>query len=97
MAEKRESVDAPPTRTTIGRRVLQGVVRSDKMDRTVVVEVRHRVLHRTYKKYISRRVKYKAHDEGNECGVGDTVQIIESRPLSKDKRWRVQRIVERAR
>jgi len=62
-----------------------------------VVEVRHRVLHRTYKKYISRRVKYKAHDEGNECGVGDTVQIIESRPLSKDKRWRVQRIVERAR
>jgi small subunit ribosomal protein S17 len=75
----------------------QGVVQSDKMDKTVVVEVRHRVLHRGYKKYISRRVRYKAHDEGNECRVGDRVQIVQSRPLSKDKRWRVQRIVERAR
>jgi len=79
------------------RRVLQGVVTSDKMDKTVVVEVRHRVQHRTYKKYVSRRVRYKAHDAKNECGVGDHVLIIESRPLSKDKRWRVQRIVERAR
>lgn len=79
------------------RRQLQGVVTSDKMDKTVVVEVRHRVRHRTYKKYISRRVRYKAHDSGNECHVGDQVLIIESRPVSKDKRWRVQRIVERAR
>lgn len=79
------------------RRMRQGVVQSDKMDKTVVVEVRHRVLHRGYKKYISRRVRYKAHDEGNECRVGDRVQIVQSRPLSKDKRWRVQRIVERAR
>ena len=79
------------------RRVLQGVVSSDKMNKTVVVEVRHRVLHRTYKKYISRRVRYKAHDERNDCHVGDRVQIIETRPLSKDKRWRVQRVVERSR
>jgi small subunit ribosomal protein S17 len=79
------------------RRVLDGVVTSDKMDKTVVVEVRRRVRHRTYRKYISKQVRYKAHDERNECNVGDQVQIIESRPLSKDKRWRVQRIVERAR
>jgi len=78
------------------RRVLQGVVKSDKMQKTVVVEVRHRVPHRTYKKYVTRRVRYKAHDEQNQCHVGDKVLIIESRPLSSDKRWRVQRIVERA-
>jgi small subunit ribosomal protein S17 len=77
-------------------RVLQGVVYSDKMDKTVVVEVKHRVLHRTYKKYVSRRVRYKAHDERNECNTGDRVQIVESRPMSRDKRWRVQRVVERA-
>jgi len=80
----------------IKRRVLQGVVSSDKMDKTVVVEVKHRVLHRTYKKYVSRRVRYKAHDERNECKLGDQVQIVESRPLSGDKRWRVQKITERA-
>ena len=78
------------------RRTLQGVVTSDKMDRTVVVEVRHRVKHKTYHKYMSRRVRYKAHDGENECHVGDKVLIIESRPLSKDKRWRVKKIVEKA-
>lgn len=79
------------------RRVLQGIISSDKMTKTVVVEVRHRVLHRAYKKYVSRRVRYKAHDEKNQCHIGDTVQIIESRPLSRDKRWRVQKVMERAR
>jgi small subunit ribosomal protein S17 len=84
------------TKAARTRRVLQGVVKSDKMDKTVVVEVRHRVPHRTYKKYVTRRVRYKAHDETNQCHVGDKVLIIESRPLSSDKRWRVQRIMERA-
>ncbi len=78
------------------RRTLEGVVYSDKMDKTVVVEVKHRVMHRTYKKYVVRRVRYKAHDERNEFNTGDKVQIVESRPLSADKRWRVQTVIERA-
>jgi small subunit ribosomal protein S17 len=78
------------------RRVLLGTVRSDKMQKTIVVEVTHRVLHRTYKKYVTRRVRYKAHDERNECHVGDRVQIVECRPLSRDKRWRVQKLLEKA-
>jgi small subunit ribosomal protein S17 len=78
-------------------RVLSGTVRSDKMHKTIVVEVTHRVLHPTYKKYIMRRVRYKAHDERNEYHVGDRVQIVECRPLSKDKRWRVQKLLEKAR
>ncbi len=78
------------------QRVLRGVVTSDKMEKTVVVEVRRRVEHKMYGKYISRRMRYKAHDSKNEYHVGDHVLIIESRPMSKDKRWRVQRIVERA-
>ena len=77
------------------RRVLQGVVRSDKMDKTVVVDVTQRVQHRTYKKYVLRRERYKAHDEKNEYRVGDTVRIVQARPLSRDKRWRVQALVER--
>lgn len=78
------------------RRVLLGTVRSDKMHKTVVVEVTRRVLHRTYKKYVKTRVRYKAHDERNECHVGDRVQIVECRPLSRDKRWRVQKLLEKA-
>jgi small subunit ribosomal protein S17 len=78
------------------RRILQGTVRSEKMQKTIVVEVTHRVLHRTYKKYVTRRVRYKAHDERNECHVGDHVQIVECRPLSRDKRWRVLKLVEKA-
>ncbi|MCC6749841.1 MAG: 30S ribosomal protein S17 [Deltaproteobacteria bacterium] len=77
------------------RRVLQGRVRSNKMDKTVVVEVSHRVLHPTYKKYVTRRKRYKAHDERNECQVGDVVQIVSSRPLSRQKCWRVQKLMER--
>jgi len=78
-------------------RVLRGTVQSDKMQKTIVVEVTHRVLHRAYKKYVTRRVRYKAHDEQGQCHVGDQVQIVECRPLSRDKRWRVQKLVEKAR
>lgn len=78
------------------RRTLQGVVVSDKMDKTVVVQVTRRYRHPKYKKYVQERLRYKAHDEKNDARHGDTVKIIESRPLSADKRWRVQAVVERA-
>lgn len=78
------------------KRTLTGLVRSNKMDKTVVVEVRRRVKARQYKKYIERRARYKAHDEDNECNKGDAVEIVESRPLSKDKRWVVTRIIQKA-
>jgi small subunit ribosomal protein S17 len=74
----------------------RGVVVSNKMDMTVVVEVTRRVLHPKYKKYIKRRKRYKAHDAANDCNVGDQVLLEETRPLSKDKRWRVKEITERA-
>ena len=69
------------------KRILQGVVTSDKMDKTVTVQVERRVMHPVYKKYIKRSAKYSAHDEHNACKVGDIVQIMESRPLSKTKTW----------
>ena len=69
------------------KRILQGVVVSDKMDKSVVVRVERRIMHPVYKKYIKRSKKYTAHDENNLCKVGDVVQIIESRPLSKTKTW----------
>lgn len=69
------------------KRILQGVVVSDKMDKSVVVRVERRVMHPVYKKYIKRSKNYTAHDENNLCKVGDVVQIIESRPLSKTKSW----------
>ncbi len=69
------------------KRVLQGVVVSDKMDKSVIVRVERRVMHPVYKKYIKRSAKYTAHDENNLCKVGDIVQIMESRPLSKTKTW----------
>lgn len=78
------------------RKTLIGVVTSDKMDKTVVVVVNRLVLHPVYKKYVRKRTKVKAHDEKNECHIGDKVLLIESRPLSKEKRWRVKEIVERA-
>ena len=77
-------------------RVQEGVVTKDKMDKTVVVAVQRLVKHPRYKKYVKRRAHYKAHDANNECRVGDRVMIAESRPLSKDKRWRVRSILERA-
>lgn len=75
---------------------LEGTVLSAKMDKTVVVTVERLVKHKIYKKYIKRRKNFVAHDEKNACGVGDTVEIIESRPLSRRKRWRVTSIVEKA-
>ncbi len=79
------------------RRTLVGQVTSDKMAKTVVVVVSRRVRSSAYKKYLTKRVKYKAHNEMNDVHTGDTVEIVESRPLSKDKRWRVARLVEKAR
>lgn len=73
-----------------------GIVTSDKMDKTVVVKVEKLVRHPVYKKYIKKRVTYKAHDEENKCGVGDKVAIVETRPLSRDKRWRVREILEKS-
>jgi len=78
------------------RRQMVGTVVSDKADKTVTVLVERLVKHRLYKKYVQRRSKFSAHDVGNECRVGDKVLIIESRPLSKTKRWRVSKIVEKA-
>lgn len=78
------------------RKVRIGTVVSDKMDKTVVVAIESIVTHPLYKKQIRRTTKFKAHDENNECKVGDKVQIMETRPLSKDKRWRVVEIIEKA-
>jgi small subunit ribosomal protein S17 len=77
------------------KRVLIGVVVGDKMTKTRVVMVERRLAHAKYGKYMTRRSKYKAHDEKNEYRVGDRVEIVESRPLSREKRWRVQRLIER--
>ena len=81
---------------TTSRKTRVGKVVSDKMYKTVVVTVADRVAHPVYKKIIKRTYRLKAHDERNECGVGDTVRVMETRPLSKDKRWRVVEIVEKA-
>jgi small subunit ribosomal protein S17 len=86
MAEKNES----------SRQTKAGVVTSDKMDKTVVVAVERRLFHATYGKVVKRTSKFKAHDEKNECGVGDKVLIMETRPLSRGKRWTVKKIVEKA-
>lgn len=83
--------------TSPNRKTFVGVVVSDKMDKTVVVQIATKVKHPLYGKYVSSRVKYKAHDELNDFHTGDTVEIQETRPLSRDKRWRVTRLVERAR
>ena len=77
------------------RKVRQGIVVSDKMDKTIVVAVEDKVKHPLYGKIVNRTYKLKAHDENNECRVGDTVRIVETRPLSRDKRWRVEKIVAR--
>lgn len=78
------------------RKTRVGKVVSDKMDKTVVVAIADHVRHPLYKKIIKRTVKFKAHDAENACGIGDTVMIMETRPLSKDKRWRVCEILEKA-
>ena len=74
----------------------EGIVVSNKMDKTVVVEVVRYSPHAVYKKYVRTRSRYKAHDENNDCKVGDRVEIIEHRPLSRDKRWKVERVIKRA-
>ena len=78
------------------RKTRIGQVVSDKMDKTIVVAIEDSVQHPLYKKILKRTYKLKAHDENNQCGVGDTVEVMETRPLSKDKRWRLVRIIEKA-
>lgn len=78
------------------RKTRVGVVVSDKMDKTIVVAVRNRVRHPLYGKIMNRTERFKAHDENNACGIGDFVRIMETRPLSKDKRWRLVEIIEKA-
>jgi len=88
------------TKTAVAARNLRktriGTVSSDKMDKTVVVKIIENVRHPMYKKIVKRTIKFKAHDENNDCNVGDKVEIMETRPLSKDKRWRVVKVLERA-
>ena len=78
------------------RKTRVGVVVSNKMDKTVVVAIKERVKHPLHGKIVNRTKTFKAHDEKNECGIGDTVRVVETRPLSKEKRWRVVEIVEKA-
>ena len=78
------------------RKVRVGKVVSDKMDKTIVVAIEDHVKHPLYKKIVKRTYKLKAHDEKNECGIGDTVRVMETRPLSKDKRWRLVEVIARA-
>ena len=78
------------------RKTRTGIVVSDKMDKTITVAVKYRVRHPLYGKIINRTAKLKAHDENNECGIGDTVRVMETRPLSRDKRWRLVEIIEKA-
>jgi len=81
---------------TSRRKTRVGKVLSDKMDKTIVVAVEDRVPHPLYKKIIKRTYKLKAHDENNECGIGDRVRVMETRPISKDKRWRLVEVIEKA-
>ena len=78
------------------RKTSVGMVVSDKMDKTIVVEIKERVRHPLYGKIMNQTSKLKAHDENNECGIGDTVRVMETRPLSKDKHWRLVEIIEKA-
>ena len=78
------------------RKTRVGTVVSDKMDKTIVVAIKDNVKHPLYKKIIPRTIRLKAHDENNECGIGDRVRVMETRPLSKDKRWRLAEIIEKA-
>lgn len=88
---------AAETTKATGKKVFTGRVVSDKMDKTIVVAITDRALHPLYKKYVVRTKKLKAHDEKNEAHIGDTVRVIEARPISKEKCWRLLEIVERAR
>jgi small subunit ribosomal protein S17 len=85
-----------PSQTLRRPKVRTGVVVSNKMDKTVVVEVSRKVLHKAYRKYVKRRNRFMAHDEKNICKIGDEVTIVESRPLSKRKNWRVRAVIKEA-
>ena len=85
------------TETRGRRKVRLGTVISDKMDKTVIVQVGSSKAHRLYRKTVQQRARFKVHDDKNECGIGDLVRITETRPISKEKRWRVLEIVEKAR
>ena len=89
--------ETPATRERGIRKVRLGRVVSDKMDKTVIVEITESKSHRLYKKVIRRQVRFKAHDEQNQCHLGDLVRIMETRPISKEKGWRVLEVVEKAR
>ena len=95
MSENTTEATAETAARTI-RKVREGLVVSDKMDKTVVVEVEDRVKHALYGKVLRRTSRLKAHDENNDCGIGDRVRLMETRPLSATKRWRVVTILERA-
>ena len=84
------------TKRTSARKTRVGTVVSDKMDKTAVILIEDRVAHPLYKKIVKRSIRLKAHDENNQCGIGDRVRIMETRPLSKDKRWRLVEIIEKA-
>ena len=92
-----KSEEAKTPEVKIGRTVFQGKVISDKMEKTIVVAVENRRVHRLYKKYVQVTKKVKAHDEQNDAHIGDTVRVVECRPISKDKKWRLVEVVERAR
>ena len=96
MSETTNENTAPQADTRATRKTREGLVVSDKMDKTVVVAVEDRVKHALYGKVLRRTSKLKAHDEQNDCGIGDRVLIMETRPLSATKRWRVVEILERA-
>jgi small subunit ribosomal protein S17 len=91
-----ETVSENKGQQTAGKKMYTGTVVSDKMDKTIVVQVTTRKLHRLYKKYLIQSKRVKAHDEKNEAHVGDTVRVIESKPYSKEKCWKLMEIVERA-
>ena len=97
-----DTATATPTQTATAeesrgqRKVRLGTVIADKMNKTIIVQVGTSKAHRLYRKTVQRRTKFKVHDEKNECGVGDLVRITETRPISKEKRWRVLEIVEKA-
>ncbi|MEW5765787.1 MAG: 30S ribosomal protein S17 [Acidobacteriota bacterium] len=91
-------MDATKTQSPHRHRATKvGVVVSDKMEKTVVVKVERKIFHKTYQKVVNRTSRFKAHDEGNQCGVGDKVLIVETRPLSRDKHWAVKKVLEKAR
>jgi small subunit ribosomal protein S17 len=97
MTETQQEINQEAGAQRSFRKVRLGRVVSDKMEKTVIVQVSDRKSHPLYKKVMQRRVRFKAHDEGNECRTGDLVRIMETRPISKDKRWRVVEVVEKAR